>query len=78
MPETSKEIIRTYIIQKAKLSSLGDNEEIIEKNYLDSLGFLELSSWLENKFGIKVAAEDLTEDNFSSLNNIAHFVDGRQ
>ena len=74
MPNDIKEKIRSYIMRSAKISSLGDKDEIIERNYLDSLGFITLGAWFEKEFGIKVTNEDFTEENFWDLDSMTRFV----
>jgi len=74
MNQDIKEAVRAYIIKKANLEKLADEEEIIEMNYLDSMGFVVFAAWLEQKFNITVAESDLTEDNFRDIRAIETFI----
>lgn len=58
-------------------SALSDNTSLIGEGIIDSTGILELVSYLEESFSIKVADEEMTPANFDSIQNIAAFV-GRQ
>jgi acyl carrier protein len=78
MQQGNKEIIRDYLMKHAKISKLGDNEKIIETNYLDSMGIIDFAAWLETRFGIQVTDEDFSEENFSDLLNITDFVEKKQ
>lgn len=74
MSRDVKDLIRSYIIRQAKISDLKDKDEIVELNYLDSLGFIALGAWLEKEFSISVTDEDFTEENFWDLDSITRFV----
>jgi acyl carrier protein len=69
-----KELIRAYIAKKANLHKLGEEDKIIEMNYLDSMGFVEFSLWLERQFNITVSDSDFSEENFHDLRAITEFV----
>ncbi|MBM4221038.1 MAG: acyl carrier protein [Gammaproteobacteria bacterium] len=55
-------------------SALSDNTSLIGEGIIDSTGILELVSYLEESFSIKVADEEMTPANFDSIQNIAAFV----
>ncbi len=45
--------------------------------YIDSFGFVQLISFLEKKFEIKITDEELLSDSFNTLNKIIRFVRGK-
>ncbi len=47
---------------------------IFKEGYFDSMGFVVLITFLEEKFGITAVDEDLTEENFESINSITDFI----
>jgi acyl carrier protein len=55
-------------------NALSDSTSLIGEGIIDSTGILELVSYLEESFGIKVADEEMTPANFDSIQNIAAFV----
>ncbi len=55
-------------------SQIGDSNSLFDASVLDSLRLMELVPPLEQRFGIRVDIEDLTPDNFDSLETIAGFV----
>ncbi len=52
-----------------------DDDSFLAKNILDSTGILELVSFLEAKYGIKVADEELTPVNLDSVNKLCGFLE---
>lgn len=42
---------------------------------IDSTGVLELVSYLEERFGIKVEDEEMIPDNLESIRNVARYVE---
>jgi acyl carrier protein len=57
---------------------LTDDYPLIEKHVIDSLGMLKLISLLEEQFGIDVDEEDLVPAHFSTIGDIASFVESKQ
>jgi acyl carrier protein len=56
---------------------LDDNQSFVESGMIDSTGILELISFLEQKFNVKFADNELTGDNFDTVNRIASFISGK-
>lgn len=70
--------LRRYIednfIMGAVGVTLADNASFFDQHVLDSTGFLELISYLEDAFGIQVTDEEMIPENLDSLNSIDAFV----
>ena len=49
--------------------------DLLEAAVIDSLGILQLISFLEERYGIKVDDEDLAPENFRSVESIVDFVE---
>jgi acyl carrier protein len=47
---------------------------LLEHRIIDSLGVVELLAFVEETFGVAAADDEITEENFGSLDGIAHFV----
>jgi len=77
-PDGIKSSLRTFlsepILPLAKVSTFSDDESFLEKGILDSTGVLELVSYLEKQFGIRVEADEIIPDNLDSLNKLTSFV----
>ena len=54
-----------------------DDTSFMESHILDSTGFIELISYLEEQFEIRVNDDEMVPDNLDSLKNIEHFVSGK-
>ena len=55
--------------------SLDGEDSLLEQGLIDSTGVLELVSFIENKFEIKVADDDLVPDNLDSINRLIAFIE---
>jgi len=56
---------------------LGDDDGLLEKGVIDSMGVLELIGFLQTQFAIVIRDEDVTEENFGTLADIARYVVAR-
>jgi acyl carrier protein len=71
--------IRSFLNRQFPLTqNIGDEQSLLGGGLIDSLGVLEVVSFLETEFNIAVADEDLLPENFGSLRNLAQFVTGKQ
>jgi acyl carrier protein len=72
-----KESIREFIIETTFTPSdqLKDDTLIFVQGIFDSMGFISLINFLEEKFLIKAQDSDLLEENFESVNAISAFVE---
>ncbi len=72
------EIIRDFIVEdilQQRNITLSASDRLIEKGYLASLDVVELVMFLEERFGIEVSPDDVTEERFATLESIARLVD---
>jgi acyl carrier protein len=53
---------------------VGTDDRLLEQGIIDSMGVLDLLNYLEEAFGVRVADDELTEDNLGTLRSIARFV----
>lgn len=51
---------------------------LIANQVIDSLGLLQLVSYLEDEFGIEVEDEELVPDNFGTIAALVRLVDAKQ
>lgn len=75
--EQTKEQIRTFIVENflfGNADGLKDDTSFLEEGIIDSTGVLELVTFLEEEFNIKVADEDLVPENLDSINNVAAYL----
>jgi acyl carrier protein len=73
-----KDQIRQYITQSLLFSDGGfkydDDASFLEEGIVDSLGVMDLVFFIEETFGLTVKDEDLTPDNFDSVNKLADYI----
>lgn len=72
--------IRTFIIENflfGNAEGFNDDTSFLEEDIIDSTGVLELITFIEEKFAIKVDDEELTPENLDSTNNVAAFLEDK-
>ena len=57
---------------------LADSDNLFAKGILDSMGIVGLITYLEEKLQITIDPEDITEENFSSLETITALVQSKK
>ena len=71
--------VRAYIVERFLFGqggeSLSSDQSFLESGIVDSTGVLEVVMFLEQRFGVKVADDELVPDNLDSINKIAAFVE---
>lgn len=60
-----------------KNAKLAGDDSLLEQGLIDSTGVLELVSFIENKFEIKVEDDDLVPDNLDSINRLIAFIEAK-
>jgi acyl carrier protein len=73
-----RQFIQTTFPLARKQSALSDHDSLFSSGIVDSLGVLDLVTYLENEFGVMVADEDLLAENFESIGRMAEFVTLKQ
>lgn len=73
-------LIREFIESNfplAKERSLKDEDSLLESAIVDSMGVLDIVTFVEEKFGIELTDDDLVADSFESIAGIAALVKER-
>lgn len=74
--------IRDHIAANILYSDNGfdysDDASFLEEGIVDSVGIMELVLFIEENFGLTVDDEDLTPDNFDSVDRLAEYIKKRQ
>jgi acyl carrier protein len=70
------EQLRNFIseITFTDIDKIKEDTLIFEEGIFDSLGFLSLISFLDEEFGVEVGNDELSEENFESINAIVAFI----
>lgn len=72
--------LEIFIIEEIRFSdhkeeSIDPAENLILNGTIDSLGILKITGFLESKFKIKITDDDITQENFTSLNCMKRFIE---
>jgi acyl carrier protein len=57
---------------------LADDDRLLEKGVVDSMGIAELIAFIEAQYGVFAAEDEISEANFGSLEAIGRFVASRK
>ena len=74
METVINDYISRELVQDPALLPLADETSLLETGILDSLTFLRLVIFLEERFGITMGDADLLPENFASVNTICAYV----
>lgn len=69
--------VREFILKKfplARKQQVKDSDLLLENGMLDSQGVLEVVTFIEEKFSITLADEDLVPANFRTIDRIVDFI----
>jgi len=70
--------LRSYIeenfIMGARAAPLADGDSFLEHHILDSTGFLELVTFIEETYAIKVEEDEMVPENLDSLDSLVLFL----
>ena len=70
--------VRAFLVNQfplARQAALNDNESLVESGVIDSMGVLELVTFIESDFEIVLSDEDVVADNFDSIATITSFIE---
>jgi acyl carrier protein len=71
-------LIRQYIAENILFSGNGypysDDDSFLNEGIIDSMNVLELVMFVEEKFGMSVADQEIVPDNFDSVAKLAAYV----
>lgn len=74
--------VRGYILENLLFTSDGsglpNDASLLEMGIIDSTGVLELVTFLEESFGVKIQDSEMLPENFDTVNNIVRFVERLQ
>jgi len=77
-----EQTIRNYILENYLFtddqSTLQNDESFLNKGIIDSTGILEVISFLESEFGVKVEDREMIPENLDSVNNLVKYVSAKQ
>ena len=72
--ETIKSFIATELLADQNHGPLADADPLIDSGIIDSFGIMALMGFLEEKFSIQIAGDELLPENFESITKISALV----
>jgi acyl carrier protein len=73
-----QEQIRNFIVENFLFgdasNGVGDSDSLLDNGVIDSTGVLELVSYLEKNFGIRVEDEELVPENLDSISSVSAYI----
>ncbi len=77
-----KSQVRAFIAENflmgANAAKFGDGDSFLDRHIIDSTGFLELVTFLEERFGIRIEDEEMIPENLDSLDSIEAYVEKKR
>src|SRR5690242_11726762 len=69
--------IREFILKNlyyAEDSHIGDDDSFLETGVIDSMGVMELVTFIQSEFRVEAAQQEIVVENFDSIRKLADFV----
>lgn len=74
----TKALLRQFILENFLFTddgaAVGDDDSLVARGIIDSLGVLEIIEFLETNFAVKVAEDEMVPDNLDSINKLAAYL----
>lgn len=69
-----REFVHETFLYMRPDASVDDDESLLRRGIMDSLGVMELVGFVEERFGVAVPEADVTEANFGAIARVAAYV----
>jgi len=69
-----KNYIMSQFLFEQDQQSLEPDDDLLNQGIIDSMGVLELINYMEETLGVQVSDEEITPENFRSLNTLMNLV----
>lgn len=69
--------LRTFIVENflfGQASEFSDDDSFLKSGIIDSTGVVELISWVEERYSIRIEDDEILPDNLDSINKVSRFV----
>lgn len=77
-----EETLRRFVVENFlygdQRAPLDRDDSFSDKGIIDSTGVLELVTFVESKFGIVVADEEVIPENFDSISRLIRYIERKQ
>ena len=65
-------VVKEFLYMRPTFS-IGDDDSLMKKGVVDSMGVLEVLNYLEETYGVRPEDDEITEAHFGTLRAIARF-----
>jgi acyl carrier protein len=80
--KTMRQEIRQFILEAFLFGDesdpFTDSDSFMQKGIIDSTGVLELTTFLEEKYGVTVEDEEMVPENLDSIDNLVKFLERKK
>ena len=81
-PQTVSQLaVREFILQqfpRARKQQIKDSDQLLESGMLDSLGVLQVVTFIEQRYGFTVSDDDLVPENFQTIDRMNAFIQSKK
>ncbi|VAX20951.1 hypothetical protein MNBD_IGNAVI01-2675 [hydrothermal vent metagenome] len=77
----NSESIKEFVVENFLFgdgNKLENDTDFFEQSIIDSTGILELVCFVEETYDLTVSDDEIVQENFSSVNNVASFIEKKQ
>ncbi len=79
---STQEKLRTFIVEElqpeATAAELTDGYPLLKSGVIDSIGIYQIVGFVESEFGVEIADEELVEENFGTIADLATLIDAKR
>ena len=75
--EAMRARVRAFIVERfpaVAARRLTDDDSLLDAGVIDSLGVLDLATFIERELGVQLADDELTAENFESIAALSRFL----
>lgn len=73
-----KEELRSFLQEASGIDDIDDDTELFGSGIVNSLFAIQMMMFMEKKWSLEIAPEDLNMDNFNTINAIADFIERKK
>lgn len=74
--------VREYVLENFLYMrpdyGFSDTDSLMAHGIMDSMGVIELITFVQDEFGVEVGDDEITEENFGTLEAVSRFVQGKR
>lgn len=80
MADTQKDMLAfvSELTGETGAAAPGPKDSLMDSGVIDSINLVRLVQFIEERFGVQIAEEDMDADLFDSVERLAHYIDSRK